>query len=364
MSISHKLNKTKIKYFQIATCTIVVILVFLIPDLLFSWQDTESTTLLHFVRPITYIATFFINYFILVPRYLTQRRLIWYFFGFNIILAIADFSLITFIHMSGGPTHLNIERPNLPDNLLNQLPPPPSGNMTSILHFITRDLVFHFLTVGLSVAFRLYVKWAEIEAKNKAIEAERKEIELKNLKNQLNPHFLFNTLNNIYSLVVIDTQKTQSAIHQLSQLLRYMLYENKEELVPLENEIKFINNYIDLMKLRLSSNIKLNIDIDECNCSGLKIAPFMFISLIENAFKHGICNDKHAFICISIHLTGNVVECSVENSYCPKAKSDKSGSGIGISNLKKQLAIIYPNRHKFEQFCNADKHSSILKITL
>ena len=177
------------------------------------------------------------------------------------------------------------------------------------------------------------------------MKAQLQENELKNLKNQLNPHFLFNTLNNIYALISISQDKAQKSIHELSQLLRYILYENNETEVTLEKDLLFVKNYISLMQLRLNSLTTLKVDINEKCVSGKKIAPLLFISLIENAFKHGVSCSKESFVSISIHVNEDTVICRVANSYFPKKGNDKSGSGIGINNLQRQLDILYSDRY-------------------
>ncbi len=135
-----------------------------------------------------------------------------------------------------------------------------------------------------------------MEAARKEAERNRTEAELKNLRNQLNPHFLLNTLNNIYALIAFDTDKAQQAVQELSKLLRYVLYDNQQTYVPLGKETDFIRNYIELMRIRLSSNVQMTTQIDILPDSQTLIAPLIFISLIENAFKHGISPTERSFI--------------------------------------------------------------------
>lgn len=203
------------------------------------------------------------------------------------------------------------------------------------------------LSISLSILLKLSEKWLIWENQKQRIKAELQENELKNLKNQLNPHFLFNTLNNIYALIPISQEKAQKSVHELSQLLRYTLYDNENREVPLEKELRFVKNYISLMQLRMNSYTTLNTLINENEGKGKFIAPLLFITLIENAFKHGISGNKPSFIDIFITVQDNSVNCTVRNSYFPKTDSDKSGSGIGITNLKRQLNILYPKRHSF-----------------
>lgn len=135
------------------------------------------------------------------------------------------------------------------------------------------------------------------------MEQERTEAELKNLKNQLNPHFLFNTLNNIYSLIAISPERAQSAVLELSKLLRYVLYENTQPYVPMEKELEFNHNYIELMRLRLARHVQVDVNIPTGLCRGYKIAPLLFITLIENAFKHGTSASTRSFVKINMVRT-------------------------------------------------------------
>ena len=210
--------------------------------------------------------------------------------------------------------------------------------------------VFAFLCIiGSAIAIRSMQNLYQTEEKRKEEERAKVEAELKMLKNQLNPHFLFNTLNNIYALIAIDQEKSQNAVMELSKLLRYMLYESDQKEVPLIKEIEFINNYVELMRIRLSSKTDVAIKTDISRNESITVAPQIFISLIENAFKHGVSNQAKSFIHFSIEVKENdIIECNLENSYFPKSEEhDKSGSGIGIENMKRRLELIYPGKHSY-----------------
>ena len=197
---------------------------------------------------------------------------------------------------------------------------------------MTRDYVMLILTIGLSVALKMGLRWTRIEKLNERIITERKDMELRNLKNQLNPHFLFNTLNNIYALTAFDTEKAQNAIHQLSKLLRYTLYESDGTQVTLDKELQFIRSYINLMALRLSDNTRLTVSIPDGGTNGLEIAPMMFISLVENAFKHnGIAREKP--LKISIVTDGESIK--VSNTLIPK-NSLAPSTGMGLKYIREQ----------------------------
>lgn len=201
---------------------------------------------------------------------------------------------------------------------------------------------FHYTGSGrwAECRYKSHSKWITTEKERKQLEQERTEAELKNLKNQLNPHFLFNTLNNIYSLIAISPERAQSAVLELSKLLRYVLYENTQPYVPMEKELEFNHNYIELMRLRLARHVQVDVNIPTGLCRGYKIAPLLFITLIENAFKHGTSASTRSFVKINMsEPSPGVIECDIENSSFPKNETDKSGSGIGLK--------IYPDNSNF-----------------
>ena len=200
-------------------------------------------------------------------------------------------------------------------------------------------------SAGTAVAIKMTGRWYQLESEKKDLVQLNLESELNNLKSQINPHFLFNSLNNIYSLISINQESAQNALHRLSNLIRYVLYEGDSKTVLLSNEISFIKDYIDLNALRLGKHVALNINL-EVPGKDVDIAPMLFITLIENAFKHGVAPEEDSFIRIEIIYREPEVICTVENSNFAKTASDMSGSGIGIINLKKRLTLIYPEAHE------------------
>ena len=181
----------------------------------------------------------------------------------------------------------------------------------------------------------------------------RHDAELRSLRNQISPHFLLNTLNNIYALTAINQERAQDAIQQLSKMLRHMLYDNQESSVALSDELQFLENYISLMKIRLSANVDVtfthNVDVP-----GVRIAPLIFISLVENAFKHGISPTEQSFVHIEINATDHDINCRIENSNHPKSNQDRSGHGIGLNQVQRRLDLAYPNHYKWVKGTNED----------
>ncbi len=221
------------------------------------------------------------------------------------------------------------------------------------------------MTAGLSVTLRYTVDYLREEMIRRRLEIEQREAELRNLRAQLNPHFLFNAMNAIYALISIDAERAQTATHNLSKILRYVLYDDQNKFVPLEKELEFIRSYVDIMKLRLSDNVRLQADID-VECTGVMVAPLMFMSPVENAFKHGVSNTESSFIEIVIgtESVGDkcVVVCRVRNSYFPKMDNDRSGSGIGVENLRRRLELLYPDSYELSMHHDHEEFETVLKL--
>lgn len=223
------------------------------------------------------------------------------------------------------------------------------------------NILVSCIVVGIAVVLRYIFQTFDLRYKLEVEKRNAAEAELSWLKNQLNPHFLFNVLNNISSLAVIDPDRAQESIAQLSNLLRYVLYESNKDFVPLSSEVGFIQDYIDLMKLRCNENTKVEVSID-IPSGGAVIAPMLFISLIENAFKHGVNTRMESRICVLMKAVGKDLEFRCTNSLFEKPKTDLSGSGIGLNNTSKRLELIYPDRHELTCGPEGDKYVAELKI--
>lgn len=216
------------------------------------------------------------------------------------------------------------------------------------LFFIFRDVTNICIAAAMGATVSLALRWQHNEKALAKAEAKRTEAELNSLRAQIKPHFLLNTLNNIYALTAFDAAKAQQAIHELSQLLRHLLYDNQRPTIPLAEETGFLSNYIRLMQLRLPPDVELKFEKQTDNPK-VEVAPLLFISLVENAFKHGISATEHSFIHIHIGNEGNEVFCHIENSNHPKGDQDRSGHGIGLQQVKQRLELIYPGRYRWEK---------------
>ena len=328
---------------------LVISIVFILPEVIFtnSFTDPDHPAPLGvYIHAVVYIIVFYYNYFFLIDRLLFRKRMLLY------IVSVLIFVILL---VSGAEFLSSLTRPESPGHMHGPVP----GNFVMAI----RNFAISLLSVGLSLALKFSMRWTKIERMNEKIMSEQKDMELANLKNQLNSHFLFNTLNNIYALIQIDSKRAQNAVHQLSKMLRYALYEDSQE-VELAKDLDFVRNFIELMKLRLSANHQLSVDIPRQVSSDLKIAPLLFISLIENAFKYGMASSKPSVIMISITVTGETVRCHTENSFFPEKVADKSSSGIGLSNLKRRLDLVYSNHYNLEYGISGNMFISDLSINL
>ena len=341
-------NRTKYSAYivHILLWTLVLILPYFFMDreTLFRWD----LFILSSPEMLGWILVFYINYFILIDRFLFKGKN-YQFIAYNIFLLVAVLAMTHFGN--------DIVRE------LYQMPLRRRRRHVSPWLYHIRTSTMLVTMVGLSVALKMTYQWFIVETERKELEKAKSEAELQNLKNQISPHFLLNTLNNIYALIEFNPDKAQEAVLDLSKLLRYILYDNEKAFVPLHQEINFIKNYMDLMRIRLSDNVSLQATFDVDETTTTPIAPLLFISLIENAFKHGISGDQPSFIHFKFQEKADgIIEFSSENSHFPKNVSDKSGSGIGLGLVKKRLELVYPDRYIWKTEIKDDIYATLLII--
>lgn len=300
--------------------------------------------------PVMFIVLFYFNFYYLFDRLWTQghRDRVWFIIWNFIIILMISFG--TYFWQDYFKSRLGIQYTHM-----------------SLPETIFRIGTVLVMTVALAITLKYTIRFHKAETDKVALEAERREAELKNLRSQLNPHFLFNALNNIYSLMVVNSDLAQKSLYDLSKILRYVLYDDDELQVPLAKELDFMRSYVDIMKLRLTKNVEFESEITDDDC-GVMIAPLMFMSLVENAFKHGISPNEPSYIKIRIAMNESggkhQVVCEVRNSYYPKTDSDRSGSGIGVENLRRRLSLLYPGRFTFEMNHDDKNFYTELKIIL
>ncbi|MDP4281838.1 MAG: histidine kinase [Bacteroidota bacterium] len=218
------------------------------------------------------------------------------------------------------------------------------------------------LVIFISGGLRFMNEWKQIERKNKMIEEERLRTELSFLHSQINPHFLFNTLNSIYSLALLGSSQTADAVMRLSSLMRYVLQDVKNENVPLEMEIQCIQNYIELQKMRLNEKADIQLSITG-DFSGYQIPPMILIPFIENAFKYGTSSHETSRVIVDLEMDQTTFKLKTTNQIF--ALREKSESfGIGFRNSERRLNLIYPGKHELSIVRDKNFYVLNLKIDL
>ncbi|WP_405414687.1 sensor histidine kinase [Maribacter sp. Asnod1-A12] len=340
----------KNKKIVIAQHLIIWLVLFSMPFVLSYGQDLDTNRLIaHFLIPMLFYAViFYLNFFVLIDRFLFSKK--------TLIFIIVNLVLIGFFILLK-----EFIEDNYFSELINNRPPNANREGPPFKLFIYVQMLSYAAPVLLSIAIKSTKKWVKTEAERKEADNFKLQTELQHLRYQLQPHFFFNSLNNIYSLVDISPDKAKSTIHSLGKLMRYLLYETNTELVTLSKEIEFMRKYIELMKLRLTDKTEVESSFPVSD-SQIKISPLLFISLIENAFKHGVSASTKSMISIDMAIKGNKVDFTIENHNFPKQDSDKSGSGIGLPNLEKRLQLLYPNKHSFKKELKAGVYRVNLQI--
>jgi two-component system LytT family sensor kinase len=218
-----------------------------------------------------------------------------------------------------------------------------------------------FLTLFIcscGIFFRLFIDWIDNQQKRKELDNEKLKTKMMVLVNQSNPHFIFNVLNNIDSLIISKPAKASETISKLSQLLRYVYSNSESDKVLLSLETEYIENYIELQKLRLDSEVNVRFEKPQ-NAKDIKIVPMLFLPFIENAFKHGIIENDHP-IKIVLTTKNNKLFFECQNSYNINGKSEQTESGFGISNIIKRLDLLYPSNYAL----NIEKEKGIYVVSL
>lgn len=266
------------------------------------------------------ITTFYINYLFFVPLFLFRKKMVLFVVSIGALLSINfvfDFYILTL------PSFLPMDTEKIPRSL---------------------PVLFSSMFIIVSTSVRIYEEWKKNDETKREIEASQNLSELEALKSQLSPHFLFNSLNSIYSLTRKKSNDAPEAVITLSELMRYMLYQADDEFVLLQQELDYIQNYIKLQRLRIAQNEHVKINIHG-TISSQKIRPLLFISFIENAFKYGTDYKGNTEIKIEINVQGDTLHFLCEN-IIGENTTDKENSGIGLKNTRDRLELLYPDRHK------------------
>lgn len=294
------------------------------------------------------IVVFYVNYSILIPELIRKRKkYAWYALSF-----VATIVVFTAIKL--GIALLN------PENMLQIMV---NGKVRALgLGFFVINNFFaigFFLVISSIIKFIVY--WYDNEKKQKELEREKKDMELQFLKSQLNPHFLFNSLNNIYSLAYQKSDKTADAILKLSEIMRYMIYESNDSWVSLDKEVEYLQNFIELQKLRFKDKAAVELAI-KGEIDGQHIVPLILIAFVENAFKHGVANDATNPIKINLIANKEILHFTVSNKK-QKANKDAIG-GVGLGNVERRLQLLYPEQYKLNIINTEDYYTTELILDL
>lgn len=288
---------------------------------------------------------FYVSYLWLVPRFFLPGKGL-AFLGILIVLIFTTYFLSSYIEKNFLFDPAEVARMQEAFKSMNKGKEnfkPPMRAFGLFNHFISSILLSGF-ALGLGVMEKL----KHNEKRQKEMEQEKLHSELAFLKNQVSPHFFFNTLNNIYSLIGIDGPTAQESVLKLSKMMRYLLYESENGETLMSHEIQFMNNYIDLMKLRLGPKVDLRIGFPE-QYPDSPIPPLLFIPFIENAFKHGISHREASWIRIQMIIDKDHICFQSENTIFRGAKSaGLQHSGIGLENVRKRLGLLFPGKHELK----------------
>ena len=323
----------------------------------------ESFVFAHFLIPTLSFLLFYIVAFFIIPKMATLEKRWFWIVAASMILAIIltylKFRLQTYMneYLLDKSTMFN----KFPRRISTDSLGPFSYRFRS---YFQLNVLTNVSVVVVAFAYRLLLLWFQQEKLRKELENQKLKAELSFLKMQVNPHFLFNALNNIYSLAVMEkSKKTGESIMKLSDLMRYVLYEKEDEenKVSLEKEIRHINSYIDLEKLRHLGDVNINFSI-EGSINGKRVAPLLLFPLIENACKHGILTDAEKPVDIHLKTNDHQLDFTIEN-YINTYEKDKTG-GIGIQNVQKRLELLYGKKYSLDVNQTGDKFIVHLHLPL
>lgn len=312
------------------------------------YQDYSSKAIamqITLVKVTALVAAVYITNFLLIPRLLYRKK---YFYAIAAFIGVIFLSSVIKIFLMAQILH----QPDLFSV---------SGNLKTKLY---ENLISDFFLVLTGACFKLIFDQLKMQQRLAEIAREKAETELNFLKSQINPHFLFNSLNSVYFLIDKENMGAREALHKFSEMLRYQLYEGKDTMVPVEKEVAYLKDYVGLQKLRKNSNCSV-----EFNCAadikGFSIEPLLLISFVENAFKHlSHFNDKANFIKLDIHRSNGTFYFSVLNSKENENRATVLPGGIGLKNVRRRLELIYPGKHELKIQDEAEQYSVNLELSI
>jgi sensor histidine kinase YesM len=323
------------------------------------WDAGKDFVWVYYTNTLICGAIFYTSYLLLIPRFFFNKRVTFY---VSVAILIVGFYFISDqsnrLIFKYVPHQNRLEETERPPRREQHDRPP--FRQIHMFNYAFTSLFLIFFSLGL----RMIERNETIEKRQKELEKEKLNSELAFLKSQISPHFFFNTLNNIYSLIGINTEDAQNAVLKLSKLMRYLLYDSEQGLSQLSSEIDFMKNYIDLMRLRMSEKVKLHVDFPS-KYENAAIPPLLFIPFIENAFKHGISYREKSFIDISMEVGKEWITFTCRNSIVRfEEEIEPEKSGIGLENVSKRLNLLFPGRHDLVIDRSHAAYNVILKIRM
>ncbi len=296
------------------------------------------------------ISIFYINYTLLIPQLVRERKKYALYVISMILLIVFMVILKTLLAVLYSEIILTYIKS-------------PSGLKvhTTLFKYIFKAVFISGFFVVISSLIKFAVDWFGNERIQRQLEREKKDMELQFLKSQLNPHFLFNSLNNIYSLAYQKSDKTADAVLKLSEIMRYMIYESNDSWVPLNKELDYVKSYIELQKLRFKDGAAVELVVSG-EIDAQPIVPLILISFVENAFKHGVANDLSDPIRINLIANQKILHFSVSNRKNFFNKDEMGG--VGLSNVERRLQLLYPDRYKLNIVNSATHYTSELMLDI
>ena len=316
---------------------------FVLISLSYTKSNLSYAIITEAVNILFYLFLVYFNLFFLIPNYLHREKYLIY------ILSILALSIII------TPIKLMVLY------LLYTGMPEIQANIT-----LNRNVYFlvHFVIIAFSTVWQIILDWMNSEKSRKELQTKNMQSELKFLKSQINPHFLFNTLNNLYALTLKKSDLAPEIVLKLAEIMRYMLYECNEKRVFLRNELNYIQNFLDLEKLRQGGKVSINFTV-KGNADQLYVAPLIFTPFLENSFKHGLSNSlNQGFVNILMEIKDDNILFFIENSKTEKIpmKQHVVSGGIGLVNVRQRLELIYPKQYELLIDDSPSVYSVNLKI--
>lgn len=338
------------------------------PHIDFSWYEILNAWKFNTV----WIVLFAIHNFLLAPLLIVKRRT-WLYTALVVALLVATMFTLSAMRPSDSRMLHAPQRSECCEHdcmnaemMASKQQPPPMREGGPLMMFGPGEVVLFFgglLLMGMNLGVKLYFRSQEDADILSQIEKHALERQLQYLKYQVNPHFFMNTLNNIHALVDIDPERAKASIVELSKLMRYVLYEGNNRLTPLSREVQFLNNYVRLMSMRYSDNVRISLDVPEILPDSM-LPPLLLVIFVENAFKHGISYRTKSFVEISLQPHGDRLLFSCRNSR-PEIKHDENmKGGVGLSNVRRRLDLLFPGNYTLDIKEQEDTYTVHLDIPL